>query len=71
MFEHVLNDATAKHPQFGLEQDPGLTGNESVLASTAVAFLDETLQGRKEAAAWLASDALSEATAGVSTLSRK
>lgn len=71
VFEHFLNDPTAKHSQFALEQDPGITGNEYVLASTAVAFLDATLKGRREATEWLASDALSEATAGVSTLSRK
>jgi dienelactone hydrolase len=71
VFEHYLNDATAKHPQFALEQDPGVTGNEQYLAATAVAFLDAYLKGRAEAVDWLASDALTGATKGVSTLLRK
>lgn len=70
-FEHFLDDPAAKHAQFALEQDPGITGHERTLATVAVAFLDATLSGRQEALEWLASDALSVGTAGVSTLSRK
>ncbi|MBM4357548.1 MAG: hypothetical protein FJ096_05495 [Deltaproteobacteria bacterium] len=71
VFEHFLDDVSAKHPQFALEQDPGVTGNELALATTAGAFLDAYLKGRKEAIDWLASEALSGATGGVSTLARK
>jgi len=50
---------------------PGITGNELTLASTAVAFLDAYVLKRPEAVAWLATDALNQATGGRSTLSRK
>lgn len=70
-FEHYVNDEDTMHGVFSLEMNPGVMGVELYLATTGVAFFDAYLRDRPEAHAWLASDALTEATAGVSTLQRK
>lgn len=70
-FEHYVDDPNTSHEIFSLSHDPGIEGVELTLASTAIAFLDAYVLDRPEARAWLASDALTRATAGVSTLDRK
>jgi predicted dienelactone hydrolase len=70
-FEHFLDDDDSAHTVFALERHEGVTGNELVVARTAIAFLDAHLLGREAAREWLAGNGLSRATAGVSTLSRK
>lgn len=70
-FEHYVDDDDSGHGLFALEAHPGTTGNELAVARTAIAFLDAYLRGREEAKSWLAADALSRATDGRSTLSRK
>lgn len=70
-FEHYVNSEDTQHGVFSLEFNPGIENIELTLATTGVAFFDAYLNDRAEAHAWLASDALTEATAGVSTLARK
>lgn len=70
-FEHYVDDPNTSHEIFSLSHDPGIEGVELTLASTAIAFLDAYVLDRPEAKEWLASDALTRATAGVSTLDRK
>lgn len=71
VFQHFVDAAETQHDVFSLAHSPGVTGIELTLASTAIAFLDAYVLDRTEARAWLASDALGEATGGVSTLSSK
>ena len=71
VYQHYLDDEDSTHEVFALDHAPGVEGNERALATTAIAFLDAHVRGRAEAIAWLASDALVEATAGASTWSRK
>jgi hypothetical protein len=71
VYEQFLNDDSARHAQFSLEQAPGIEGNELALATTAGAILDAYLKERQEALDWVASDAVTKATSGVSVLSRK
>jgi hypothetical protein len=47
------------------------TGEQTYVAATALAFFDAYIRERREAIDWLASDALSTATGGVSTLTVK
>ena len=70
-YQHYIDAEDTPHELFALSYYPGITGHELTLASTAIAFLDAYVRDRAEARAWLASDALAEATDGVSTLSRK
>lgn len=70
-FEHYVDDPNTSHEVFSLSHDPGVAGVELTLASTAIAFLDAYVLDRVEAKEWLASEALTRATAGVSTLDRK
>ncbi|MBL8921724.1 MAG: hypothetical protein JNJ54_22885 [Myxococcaceae bacterium] len=70
-FEHYIDDEGTPHGLFALEKDEGVTGYELALARTAVAFFDAFLNQRDEAKAFLNGSALSRATGGVSTLSKK
>lgn len=71
VFQHYVDADGSPHGAFSLEDSPGVAGIELTIASTAIAFLDAYVLDRAEAKAWLASDALTEFTAGVSTLSVK
>lgn len=70
-FEHYIDDEGTPHALFALEKDEGVVGHELELARTGVAFLDAFVNGRAEAKTFLSGNALSRATGGVSTLSRK
>jgi predicted dienelactone hydrolase len=70
-YQQYVDAEATSHDVFALSGTPGVTGIELTLASTAIAFLDAYLLDRAEAKDWLASDALFEATEGVSTLSAK
>jgi predicted dienelactone hydrolase len=67
---HYVDSAAANHEFFSLS-DPVPAGEQTYVAATALAFLDAYVRERKEAIDWLASDALSKATNGVSTLTVK
>lgn len=70
-YEHYLDDEATTHSVFALEKDEGVAGNELTLARTGVAFFDAFLNARDEAKQFLDGNALSRATGGVSTLSKK
>jgi hypothetical protein len=65
-----VDSAAANHEFFSLS-DAMPTGEQTYVAATALAFFDAYIRERREAIDWLASDALSTATGGVSTLTVK
>jgi dienelactone hydrolase len=70
-YEHYIDDDAATHSVFALEKDEGVAGHELSLARTGLAFFDAFLNGRDEAKQFLAGNALSRASGGLSTLSKK
>ena len=70
-YEHYIDDEDSSHELFSLDAHQGVEGNELALARTAIAFFDAYVLGRQEAKDWLATDQLTRANDGKSTLSRK